>query len=138
MSFKTLIIRAVFVALVFVGSIAAIRLLATRIDTKQDASIKLAQRQIDLFDNDLQFYAMDMDEFPSQSAALAALKSVPQDAKRPNQWAGPYHKKDIPLDPWGHAYHYQFPGPRHANIKPDVWSSGPDGESGTSDDILNK
>jgi uncharacterized protein (TIGR03067 family) len=39
------------------------------------------------------------------------------------------------FDPWGHQYGYQVPG-RHGS-KPDVWSVGPDGKTGTDDDICS-
>ncbi len=41
------------------------------------------------------------------------------------------------IDPWNKPYNYQFP-PQHNKIqKPDIWSNGPDGQSGTADDIGN-
>jgi general secretion pathway protein G len=40
-------------------------------------------------------------------------------------------------DPWNRPYNYQFP-PQHNKIqKPDIWSNGPDGQSGTADDVGN-
>lgn len=39
-------------------------------------------------------------------------------------------------DPWGRAYYYRCPGV-HDPEGYDLWSAGPDGVSGTRDDITN-
>ena len=39
-------------------------------------------------------------------------------------------------DPWGNAYQYKYPG-THKGEDFDLWSKGPDGNSGTADDITN-
>ena len=47
----------------------------------------------------------------------------------------PYLEKGIPLDPWGTAYQYNFPG-SHPPFKYDLRSSGADGVE-SADDISN-
>lgn len=42
----------------------------------------------------------------------------------------------LPLDPWGNAYTYVFPGIRNPTSF-DICSRGPDGEDGTDDDVGN-
>ncbi|MBE7558282.1 type II secretion system protein GspG [bacterium] len=42
----------------------------------------------------------------------------------------------MPLDPWGNAYVYEYPG-RHNERGYDLMSLGPDGRAGTEDDICN-
>ena len=42
-------------------------------------------------------------------------------------WSGPYLKKVVPPDPWGHPYVYTSPG-EHADI--DIVSYGKDGQPG--------
>ena len=56
---------------------------------------------------------------------LEALRTKPANV---NQWDGPYLKKEIPLDPWGHPYLYRFPG-EHGD-EPDLISYGADGQAG--------
>ena len=56
----------------------------------------------------IQQYRIDNDRYPSGEEGLQALRTAPADA--PN-WRGPYTQKDIPLDPWGSEYVYQWPGP---------------------------
>lgn len=88
----------------------------------QIGSFKLA---LDTFEVDNGFYPRDLNalfEMPSGTTAT--------------QWQGPYLEKGIPLDPWGNAYVYEFPGRRNLNGF-DIMSMGPDGRNGTEDDITN-
>lgn len=39
-------------------------------------------------------------------------------------------------DPWDNPYQYAYPG-KHNTESYDIWSMGPDGQSGTADDIGN-
>jgi general secretion pathway protein G len=38
-------------------------------------------------------------------------------------WKGPYIKKGVPNDPWGHPYNYAYPGTHNQNSF-DLWSTG--------------
>lgn len=54
-----------------------------------------------------------------------------------NNWHGPYlDPAEIPVDPWGNPYLYAYPG-KHNPTGYDLWLAGPDGKSGTDDDIGN-
>jgi len=58
-------------------------------------------------------------------AAVAELKD-------PTKWQGPYlDKTQLPVDPWNNPYQYEPLGTDQFRI----WSSGPDGATGTEDDI---
>ena len=50
--------------------------------------------------------------------------------------AGVPRRQAAKLDPWGNDYQYAAPG-KHNTDGFDVWSNGPDGQSGTDDDIGN-
>lgn len=56
----------------------------------------------------VQSFRLDNDRYPTTEEGLQSLRTAPADA--PN-WRGPYTTKDIPLDPWGYDYQYQWPGP---------------------------
>jgi general secretion pathway protein G len=44
----------------------------------------------------------------------------------------------MPLDPWGHPYHYAYPSTHgQPAAKYDFWSLGPGGKDGTTADIGN-
>jgi general secretion pathway protein G len=76
-------------------------------------------------------FEVDNGHYPK---TLQDLLQQPHDA---NDWHGPYFDPaQIPLDPWGNPYLYAFPG-KHNPTTYDLWSAGPDGKSGTDDDIGN-
>jgi general secretion pathway protein G len=50
-------------------------------------------------------------------------------------WFGPYLDQ-LPIDPWGDKYIYEFPGKHNTNGY-DLMSVGRDGKRGTEDDIGN-
>ena len=64
--------------------------------------------------------------------SLQDLLQRPRNAKN---WHGPY-LDSLPVDPWGNAYFYSYPG-KHNPSSYDLWSAGPDGKSGDQDDIGN-
>jgi general secretion pathway protein G len=95
-----------------------------------------ARSQVGLFQTPLETYYLDIGAYPTANQGLGALRAAPADASSANKWNGPYLNKDIPLDPWGNAYQYSYPG-KHNPDTYDVWSLGPDGVDGTADDIGN-
>ena len=75
-----------------------------------------ARAQISAFTLALEAYESDTETYPTSNEGLNAL--VRQPANRPD-WKGPY-LKDIPQDPWGHAYVYRYPGkgnPKHFDLR---------------------
>jgi general secretion pathway protein G len=81
-------------------------------------------------------YRIHMGDYPSTSEGLQALVSRPSTGKA-DRWHGPYIEGGkIPLDPWGEPYQYRNPGERNKGSY-DIWSKGPDKQSGTEDDIGN-
>lgn len=70
---------------------------------------------------------------PSSREGLAAL--IEPASQRDKRWRGPYLPK-VPLDAWGTAFEYQFPGKHNAKSF-DIVSAGPDRQHGTPDDIGN-
>jgi general secretion pathway protein G len=82
-----------------------------------------AQAQIELFGAALDNFRLDVGKYPATEAGLKAL----QDNPGVDNWDGPYLKKEVPTDPWGHAYVYRSPG-EHGEY--DVISYGADGAPG--------
>lgn len=98
------------------------------------SQVKVAKAQIDALEKALEQYRLDTGRFPSQQDGLQSLVAAP--AGEP-AWDGPYLKKAVPLDPWGHPFVYQEPGER-AEI--DLLSYGKDGRpggTGENADITN-
>lgn len=88
------------------------------------SEIKAARAQIDAFKKALDVYRLDTGHYPDQQSGLNALMAAPSNEPK---WQGPYLQKNIPLDPWGHAYVYRIPGDKSEF---DLLSYGPDGKPG--------
>jgi general secretion pathway protein G len=118
--------------LVILGILAALVLPKFTGRTEQ-ARITAAQTQISTLGTALDAFEVDTGSYPRGQDGLQQLLVAPSDV---TGWRGPYMKSDIPLDPWGHAYTYEFPG----RVNPsgyDLRSAGPDGQFDTQDDIVN-
>lgn len=118
--------------LVIIGTLAAIVVpkLAGR---SEQARVTAAQSQISAFGTALDVFETDNGYYPRGTEGLNELLVAPRDAQN---WKGPYLKTEIPLDPWGNAYVYEYPGKNNANGY-DLSSPGPDGRAGTEDDITS-
>jgi general secretion pathway protein G len=101
----------------------------------QEAKIAAAKQTIiGTFGTALDLYEQDMGQYPSSDEGLDALIK----SSNNTNWRGPYLKATtIPLDPWGNAYKYTYPGQSGTQGLYDLASSGPDGSSGSTDDITN-
>ena len=87
-----------------------------------------AKAQISEFEGVLDVFRLDLGRYPAGEEGLQALRVRPGNAER---WDGPYLRKDVPLDPWGHPYVYRFPG-QHSDY--DLLSLGADGQEGGDGD----
>ena len=80
-------------------------------------------------------YRIHMGNYPTTSEGLQALVAAP--SARAERWNGPYVEGGrLPLDHWGEQYQYANPG-THNKDSYDLWSKGPDKQTGTADDIGN-
>ncbi|HWA07840.1 MAG TPA: type II secretion system major pseudopilin GspG [Opitutaceae bacterium] len=82
-------------------------------------------------------YKLDVGDYPSTQEGLQALLTPP--AGKADRWRRKYIDSNTgkpPLDPWGREYQYAYPGVKNKDDY-DLWSMGPDGQSGTADDIGN-
>jgi general secretion pathway protein G len=89
------------------------------------ARVTAAKVQISNFMDALGQYKLDTGVFPTTEQGLAALRVKPDNVMN---WNGPYMPKDVPSDPWGHAYIYKYPG-EHGD-EPDITCYGRDGQPG--------
>ena len=98
------------------------------------AKQKTAKIQIQLLGTTLDLFHLDVGRYPTEEEGLQALNQRPPSLP---QWAGPYLKKEVPKDPWGHEYVYKCPG-EHGPY--DLFSYGADGSpggEGENQDITN-
>jgi general secretion pathway protein G len=94
-----------------------------------------AQLQIAEFGAGLDLFHLEVGRYPTTEEGLQSLSAEPTGV---DNWNGPYlKKKDIPVDPWGNAYHYRSPG---ENGDYDLYSFGrdkADGGEGEDEDIVS-
>ena len=90
------------------------------------SEVQVAKAQVDSLEKALDQFRLDNRRYPTPEEGLEALVTRPAAAAT---WAGPYLKKAVPLDPWGHAYVYRTPGQRGDF---DLVSYGRDGKPGGS------
>jgi len=93
------------------------------------SEVTVAKAQIEAFEKSLDTYRLDVGRYPTTEEGLGALLVAPPAAG--TRWNGPYLKKAVPPDPWGHAYQYRAPGIRGEY---DIVSMGKDGQPGGSGD----
>lgn len=126
--FTLIEVLLVLIILVVLGALATNVFTGTR----DKANINAAQAQIGLLSSAINLYQLHMNRFPNK---LEDLWVEPSDADKAEKWGGPYLEK-LKLDPWENEYQYTAEG-KHNKNKYDFWSNGPDGKSGTDDDIGN-
>src|SRR5215467_3418006 len=95
------------------------------------AKVTQARTQIQEFESVLDMFRLDVGRYPATDEGLQALRVKPSGV---DNWDGPYLKKDVPLDPWGHPYVYKCPG-QHGDF--DLYSLGGDGQEGGEGDATD-
>jgi general secretion pathway protein G len=118
------------VVMIILGLIAA--LAAQRFFGKVESARRTsAKAQITELEGALDLFRLDVGRYPKAEEGLTALRTKPTGVEN---WDGPYLKKDLPMDPWGKAYIYKFPG-EHGDF--DLISWGPDGQEGGEGDTAD-
>jgi general secretion pathway protein G len=111
------------VVLVIIGMLAAI--VGPRYFSQLGKSqATVARAQIDVLTKAIDNFRLDVGRYPTAEEGLQGLFVKPASAEK---WVGPYLKKEVPLDPWGHPYVYQVPGTKGDYA---VISYGRDGQPG--------
>lgn len=87
---------------------------------------KVARTEIQNLKNHLESYKLEVGSYPQQ---LNALHEQPSDLADPTKWLQ-LRKEPVGPDPWNHEYEYTLNGDDY-----EIRSLGPDGKSGTEDDI---
>jgi len=83
-----------------------------------------AKAQVEAYAKAVDNFRLDMGRFPTTEEGLAALTARPADG---DKWSGPYLRKDVVPDPWGHPYLYRAPGTKSEF---EILSYGRDGQPG--------
>jgi general secretion pathway protein G len=95
------------------------------------SEVQIARAQIDSFEKALDQYRLDTRRYPTTDQGLRALIERPSNEPL---WNGPYLRKAVPLDPWGHPYLYKAPGDK---AEFEIVSYGRDGQPGGEGDAAD-
>ncbi len=120
--FTLLEVMLVLVIIAAIAGIAVVNIGGFQTRAYQQA----ASAEISNYKTMLATYRLHVGSYPSD---LNALHEQPSDLADPSKW---FQVKSEPVkpDPWGHAYEYTLNGADY-----EIRSLGPDGQSGTEDDI---
>jgi general secretion pathway protein G len=114
------------------GGVGVLMFPAYRV-VQENATIEIAETRVEMLETALEVYRLDTGGYPTTEQGLTALRERPSDLADPAKWSGPYLPQSVPLDPWDREFQYELLGPDRFR----VWSIGPDGVSGSEDDIVN-
>jgi general secretion pathway protein G len=89
------------------------------------SEVTIAKAQVEAFEKSLDTFRLDVGRYPTTEEGLAALLVAP--ANSAGKWNGPYLKKAVPSDPWGHPFQYRSPGLKGET---EIVSFGRDGQAG--------
>jgi general secretion pathway protein G len=99
------------------------------------SEVTIAKAQIEAFEKSLDTYRLDVGRYPNTEEGLGSLLAAP--ASGAGKWNGPYLKKALPPDPWGHPYQYRAPGPKGEFEILSLGRDGQPGGAGEDADITN-
>ena len=113
----------IMVVVVIIAVVAAI--VAPNVFKRVDvAKVNAAKGQIAAFGSALGNYRLDTGDFPKGAQGLQALQQDPGI----DGWNGPYLMGEVPNDPWGNEYVYNYPSNNSDSYE--IISYGKDGQAG--------
>lgn len=98
------------------------------------AKQKAAKAQIELLGTALDVFRLDVGRYPTTEEGLKTLREKPSGG---DSWEGPYLPKEIPVDPWGRAYVYKFPGEQGEYEIVSFGLDGAEGGEGENQDVVS-
>lgn len=121
------------VVLVVIGLIAAVAVPQV-MKLLESAKHKAARLQADSLSQSLDFYQLDVGEYPAPDQGLKVLWETPADIET---WNGPYIRQERQLiDPWGRPFRYISPGKKGAFDLVTLGADGKEGGRGDDADLI--
>ena len=121
--FTLMEVMLVLVIIAAIAGIAVVNIGGVRVQ----AFNRTAKAEISNFKSLIATYDLNVGSLPS---TLEALYEQPSDLADPTKWSR-VSRDPIKPDPWGRPYEYKVNGTEF-----EIRSLGPDGQSGTDDDIV--
>lgn len=131
--FTLMEILLVLAILVVLGSLVTV----SYVQLQKTSLIKASKTQVKMLEDAVEAYRLDVGKYPSGEQGLESLRVQPPDVPE-KKWQGPYIKVEIPLDPWNNPYVYTEITDQYNDASFQITSLGPDGASGTDDDITSR
>jgi len=132
--------RRAFTFLEIMFVVVIIGILTTMIAAKasgwsDDARKTSTRTQIGTLEVALGQFELKYGRFPTNQEGLEALVKKPSSIPQAD-WNGPLmNSYTLPKDAWNRDFEYEAPGEHSPDY--DITSAGPDGQTGTEDDIRN-
>lgn len=123
----------VMVVILIIGLMMAI-IAPNILGSTEEAKLKKAAIDIQSLEGALTRYKLENNNFPTTEQGLEALVEAPTIEPIPRKYPDGGYITRLPQDPWGMDYQLLNPG-EMGNI--DIFSSGPDQQPGTDDDVGN-
>ena len=108
----------VVVILAILAAIVVPRIMHRRPD---EAKIVKAKQDVLSIENEMDLYKLDNGFYPTTEQGIQALVTRPTNDPVPQNWESGGYLKQLPVDPWGHPYHYLNPG-KHGDM--DIFTYG--------------
>ena len=102
------------------------------------ANVEKVKEDIAQLEKALELYKFNESTYPSTQQGLLSLVIPSEDLKKPYLFPRGGYISEIPTDPWGNPYQYEYPPQKSLNY--DIYSLGADGElggTGENQDIGN-
>ena len=102
------------------------------------ANVEKVKVDIAQLEKALELYKFNESTYPSTQQGLLSLVIPSEDLKKPYLFPRGGYISEIPTDPWGNPYQYEYPPQKSVNY--DIYSLGADGElggTGENQDIGN-
>lgn len=121
---------------VFIIGLLSTVVLVNVFGASSDAQVKTARANVSAFQQSLEQYRLRMYSYPTESQGLQALIEPPQGLDNPALYPQGGFIQQLPNDPWGRPYQYDFPAER-SRAAYDVYSLGADGQPGGEGDAAD-
>lgn len=121
------------VVIVILGLLASLTI-PSLMSNKDKADHQKVVSDITTLENALDMYKLDNGSYPTTEQGISALELKPTQSPLPRNYRDGGYIRRLSKDPWGNSYQLKNPGD-YAHL--DIYSIGPDGKSGTNDDIGN-